>query len=683
MKNLRKVFTTLFVLCGLLLSGNIYSQNLGVKVAGVKITPENAGDIISAIGMGEGKMWYDESTHTLTLENVTLDSDRKNVIESTKDIEDFTIRLIGENTLIQRGGARMFLSAPKNTITGEGTLNVSSPLTQGIFVDLVDLEITGGCTVIATGTWGICSDSGEGSLTVNASKVIAEGEFGSVCDFSEINLIDCVITSPANCYADYGSITDDYDNVITSQVVIDKVSNDYDVIVDGIKVNDSNAANVLGDNTVEYKPETKTLYLRNVDIVSRTTPAIQASSEIIIDLQGINKIESNETAISLGASALFRGKGMIEISSIKESGIEIKSGELEISNIDGFKVYGIKGIVGAAKDNEQSPILSITKSYLTTYGQEMSLGGFSNIKMDGCHIFEPVDCIIEEGNACVDGKICNDEIVINNTIEYPIWVAGQPVTSLNYKDVFGDGKVSFDRENKVLTLNNFVYETDDASAGLAVMSDMGELSVILKGTNIINTPYIGMICSSNVTFNGDGILDVTGTSTGMVIQESKVTINEEPSISIRGDLGITSLTLDDVYGELVLNGANLSVEGAYLGTITKLKSITLNDCVMTTPENAVIEGGTIMQNGEVCTELVVFEKIKTNIGTKELDSVEISVSDNMLKISNVKVPVKTYVFDMSGKIVFEQNLVSDTNIKLNNGSYIIICGDKRQKVLVL
>ena len=671
-------------MCLIILPSRSLARNLGLKVAGKEITNTNASDILSAIGMGEGKMWYDEKTRTLTLENVILDSDRENVIESTKKISKFTIRLIGYNKLTQRGAARMFLSSSKNVITGTGTLEVSSPQTQGIFVDLTELEINGGCTVIAKGSWGICSDGDEGKLTVNASKVVAEGGFGSICDFANIELIDCAITSPANCYHDYGSVVDGYDNIITSQVVIDKVSSSYDIEIGGVKVDDSNAEDIFGDYTAEYKPETKTLYLRNANIATTDVPAIKTSSEIIVDLTGKNVITSDVNALDLGASAMFRGKGLVNITSENAAGVKITSGELEVFQIDGFEVKGKQGIAGAADEEGNRPMMRITRSKVKTQGDEMSLGGFEKIIMDGCHIFEPQNAVVENGTVCADGKICTGEVLIKNTIEYPLWIAGIPVTSLNYRDVLGDGTAKVDIENKTVTLNNFKYITHDASAGLAVQSAMGHTNVILKGENVINTPYIGVICSSDVSFTGEGTLDVTGNSAGMVIQECTVAINDEPTMSIRGDQGITSMSEDgNVYGILYLDGADLSVEGSSLGSIIKLEAIELNNCVMKTPADAVIEGGTVMLDGDICREMISFEStVAKSIDTAEKDKACITAAEGRLVIYGVTAPVSIMVSDMSGRQVFGGVIAKDTEIMLNQGIYVVVCGSEKKKIIL-
>ena len=328
--------------------------------------------------------------------------------------------------------------------------------------------------------------------------------------------------------------------------------------------------------------------------------------------------------------------------------------------------------------------MRITRSNVKSQGTDMSLGGFEKIIMDGCHIFEPQNAIVEDGTVCADGSTCTDDVVIKKTIEYPLWIAGIPVTSLNYKDVLGDGTAMVDMENKTVTLDNFKYITNDASAGLAVQSAMGHTRVILKGENVISTPYIGVICSSDVSFSGDGILKVTGNSAGMVIQECKVSINDEPTISIEGDQGITSMSEDgNVYGILYLDGANLSVEGKSLGSIIKLESVELNNCVMTTPADAVIEGGTVMLDGDVCREMISFEStVAKGIGQTQHNKVCVSTKENRIIISGVTVPVNVMIYDMAGRKVYGEYIREDSSIMLDKGSYVMVCGTEKKKLIM-
>ena len=78
---------------------------------------------------------------------------------------------------------------------------------------------------------------------------------------------------------------------------------------------------------------------------------------------------------------------------------------------------------------------------------------------------------------------------------FPIWVAGQEVTSANARDILGDGKVSWDNEISTLTLNNAtigsasaeIIEGDEGLMEAAGIDYKGtdDLTISLIGTNAI------------------------------------------------------------------------------------------------------------------------------------------------------------------------------------------------------
>lgn len=81
---------------------------------------------------------------------------------------------------------------------------------------------------------------------------------------------------------------------------------------------------------------------------------------------------------------------------------------------------------------------------------------------------------------------------------YGVEVGGTAVNELNYSDVLGDGKVSFDPENNILTLNG-------ATINGGVFSGLEDgLTVHLQGTNIIDGGY------ESEDFNGDYAFSAEG-----------------------------------------------------------------------------------------------------------------------------------------------------------------------------
>lgn len=96
-------------------------------VLGDSVTSTNCGDIL-----GDGTMSYDPTTNVLTMNNVSI-SDYTNPITIISNIDDLEINLIGTNDIYNNctNGLCLRLKACTVTLTGNGELNMSSPLGTG------------------------------------------------------------------------------------------------------------------------------------------------------------------------------------------------------------------------------------------------------------------------------------------------------------------------------------------------------------------------------------------------------------------------------------------------------------------------------------------------------------------------------------------------------------------------
>lgn len=667
------------VVCGLITTTSL-AQSLGVSVAGKEITNSNAKDIIKALGKGSGKMSYDPKTHTLTLENVTLDAGANNSIQSSSDLDEFTIVLIGENQLSHTRGTRMELAAKKNKITGTGSLKTVSPLGQGIYIDETELEISGGCTVFAEGTWGISGyDDTRGKLVVIGSKVYAKGEFGSICYLNELTLEDCKITSPTNAIIQKGNVLNADGNLCTSQVIIEKVTESYALSINGISVTAENADNILGNHTARYDAAVKTLFLNGVELSTTEHSAIEAQTDLIIDLSGKNKIDSKQKALVLNGSVLFRGMGELCVVSEEDAAISIKGERAEITAIGKISAKGKQGIVGIAEDNKK-PKLIINESCVKAQGQEVSIGGFEAISLEKCHIHSPQEATIENGVVMLNGKKCTQEVHIDLITEYPLFIAGVAVNSTNYKDVFGDGTVKFDVEKKLLTLNNYRTKIDHSSAGIAAQRGLDGLTLVLEGDNSIETPYFGMIVSTPTIIQGKGSLLLRSTgSAGIVLHDSFATITEGPEVTVEGGVGI--LGFPGSPGSLILKSASLKVKGEENGSIAGLKNLTLDHCCITSPKDATIENGSVVLNGAVCKEEIVIQK-DTGIANLVPESITITTQPGLLILRNTGNSCKTVIYNLTGEILYKEVLNEELSVPLPTGKYLVKIDNASQMVII-
>ncbi len=192
-------------------------EEYGLQIAGVEVTSANCKDL-SVIPGVTGKVSYDPASHTLSLQDATVEYEDGSVIKADKEL---TCIVKGEVSVV--GIEDPALSFAENAIIkGDGKLKAESFDSFGIY-PRKGLNIDG-CTVHAEGKWGIAGDEGDSSasLTIKNATVTAQGAEGSICDLASLTLEGCEITKPAGAVwnADKHAVCDASGNVIKDEVVI-------------------------------------------------------------------------------------------------------------------------------------------------------------------------------------------------------------------------------------------------------------------------------------------------------------------------------------------------------------------------------------------------------------------------------------------------------------------------------
>ena len=180
----------------------IEPDSYGIYIADKPVTTLNYKDLTSIYGVS-GSASYDPNTKTLTLDNATID---RNSTDGTgivnKNVSDFTVKLIGNNT-VTADLASMVLNQT-STITGDGSLHLTSKRFCGLDMESASVTINN-TSLFVKGGYGIAGYIGAKSevLTVRNSYVEAEGSgSGSITLISNLILDNCAITQPVGAEFD-------------------------------------------------------------------------------------------------------------------------------------------------------------------------------------------------------------------------------------------------------------------------------------------------------------------------------------------------------------------------------------------------------------------------------------------------------------------------------------------------
>ena len=204
----------------------IEPNSYGIYIADKPVTTLNYKDLTSIYGVS-GSASYDPDTKTLTLDNATIDrnsTDGTGIVNKT--VSDFTVKLIGNNTVIA-DLASMVLNQT-STITGDGSLHLTSKRFCGLDMESASVTIDN-TSLFVKGGYGIAGYIGAKSevLTVRNSYVEAEGfGSGSISLISKLILDNCAITQPvgAEFDADQKAVVLNGE-LLKSKVVIEPITN--------------------------------------------------------------------------------------------------------------------------------------------------------------------------------------------------------------------------------------------------------------------------------------------------------------------------------------------------------------------------------------------------------------------------------------------------------------------------
>ncbi|MBL6452543.1 MAG: hypothetical protein JNG44_02415 [Porphyromonas sp.] len=625
-----------------------------LTIAGVRVTSANCKDL-SVIDGVTGKVSYDPESHTLYLEDATIEltgSSRTGIFPSA----ELTCDVKGDVYITSSNGSAI-LSDYNTTIKGDGKLTLKSYHNCGILVS--KNLIIEDCTVSSEGSSGITGrTSSFGNLTIKNASVTAKGTYGSIYRLASFTLEGCEITKPAGAVwnAEKHGVCDAEANVITDEVVIAPPIQKYDLEIAGVEVTSANCSDLSiidGVNgKVSYDPDTKTLTLQDATIES-VGGGIKADKELACIVKGeVSVVGIEDPALSFADNAIIKGDGKLNAESFESFGIYSKK-EL---TIDGCTI-STNGKWGIAGDESYQGPLTIHKAYVTAKGEKGSICNLASLKLDWCEITKPAGASWNATKHAVcdaAGNIIKDEVVITPVEKYNLVIAGEYVTSAICSDLTViegvTGKVSYDPDTHTLTLEDATIE---------VVSEEGiwtkdiELTCVVKGKVSITSSNSSAMCFfNNAIIQGDGQLTINAPQ-DCAIYIDKTLVIDGCTVDAEGRLGLTGN--EGKSGEsLTIRNASVTAKGTKR-SICNLASLKLEGCEITKPAGAVWmadKKAVCDAEGEIITDEVV-------ITPKEEGGTAIDF------VTPEQLPSDGAIYDMNGV------LRSETLEELPTGVYIV------------
>ena len=363
--------------------------------------------------------------------------------------------------------------------------------------------------------------------------------------------------------------------------------------------------------TVYFDPNTRTLTLDNATIEANDCNAIlnETCDYLTIELIGTNTIDvTGAVGIYLKEETTIWSNSGGKLS-VKSNGCALLFGgcPLEISNC-WLEAEGLWGI--SARNDVAEEVLTIRNSHVESTGPDGSICDIAGLKLEGCSIYEPSNAAYDADrkSVAVNGVKVTDKVVIEPDY-YGIQIAGNGVTSLNFKDLSVidgvDGKMSYNPETNTLTMEDITINATDIEG--IVNNNVKDLKIEVVGNNTITTNLACITLYALSTISGSGTLRLKSSDNcGLYLPYSSVTV-EGVKLYAEGKWGIAGYNgnSDEI---LTLRNAYVEATGRN-GSICDLKDFILDGCAITQPEGASFDTNVhgVALNDEVVTDKVVIE----------------------------------------------------------------------------
>ncbi len=193
---------------------------------------------------------------------------------------------------------------------------------------------------------------------------------------------------------------------------------------------------------------------------------------------------------------------------------------------------------------------------------------------------------------------------------YGISIAGVRITSDNAGDLSVidgvSGTVTYDPVSKTLTLNEAGIDYDGPGFGIYNVS-VEDLIIQLIGKNYLTTNDAGIVTNERMEISGTGtLIAVAAEKSCIVVYSKNPLVIKNCTIEATGALrGITGISTNK--SKIEIDNATVKATGTKLGSIGFLKSFTLTNSAIITPEGAAFDEDlhAVAVDGEIVKKRVV------------------------------------------------------------------------------
>ncbi|MBR2153811.1 MAG: hypothetical protein IJ901_04255 [Bacteroidaceae bacterium] len=668
----------------------------GITVGTNYVTSSNANNITGS-DILSGKVTYNASTNTLTLNNVTLSTTASGIVVSSSAPDKFHIVLEGTNVFKHQNGqaAAVVIYKSKSASTammncyieGKGSLYLENNdiiCKDGVWLNIgngvMGGEGYGGPAIYARSIYGR-SDTDpcwfsitDGGLHLSGSPYGTFYNFGALGGIVGYN--SPKVYTPEGATFNYAGmcLTDSYGEKVTGEVYIGWER--YGLRVSGVDVNAKNK-DIIGDlttaitGTVKYDPNERTLFLTNAICNHRDISGKQAEATIV-NTEGSLTIEatgdchiSNSfsrqgaftgAAVASSQNVTFKGNGTLELYSSCAYAVKMEEATdrtvLFVRSHDNTK-FVVSGY-GCGIDCNGGRLYLGRATLNMKYGGIKNVGELDNryceISSDNVYYDKQWKGFYKIGSDGTPSPYAGPVNFVEVSDYYGINVCGVQVTDHNCSHIAAPyikgGSISYDPQAHQLTLENLNIDTKQR-AGFSPIQFINAantgMKILLKGNNVIkptNGAAILFWRPGTATSNTDPHYYITGTGS-LTIEDEGILVEDYCNLC---------------FGSGKTNGegqGGCTINAAYLRSyFTAQGRIKFTDCMMNLTGGANF--GTLSNFAEVSTTSSCMIRTPEN-GKYDTTNHYLADADGNMVDGEVYVGWKKYGLKICGVEVTEVN----------------------------
>ena len=641
-----------------------------IEVGGTRIKTNCTNYIYSPYITG-GKVTYDNSSKTLTLDGVTMDVTKDNIscIYTGSALGDLNIKLVGENNL-KANSTAVGVNNNLVTFTGTGNMTMTSRNSHGLsgmgshnkltienssyfLVDAAGRAIYGNFSEVilkkaTSDTYGYrFTTTGSGDAIWNIKKLTLDNMDFYASDNDATYSAGCYFDESANAVKQNGGAT-------AKKVSFHSIKEALPIYVAGKQLNtvyNFGGANDIievgspyikagGGKAVCYNPKTKTLTLNGATIEApEGAYGIQTDGldDLVISTTDDNNITTSDKAtLRLGGNTTITGTGKFTVTSTEDAAIDMRSGAsgqdtgLKLQRSGGEfvavgKTYGYYGYQTTALDivKEGSGCKhKFSGKEGDIHNTKLTMGEGVGINTRYHWFNEDKYCMYNKDAEAKSTDIGNATWILSDVTweKLPIWIAGTQLEVNDFNGGMGNVSgfcnkyyqgtgISYDKDTKTLTLNNVTMD----------VSGLSDNAIWNKGVDGMTIEVSGDCELRKDDNTGWSSMNIWGNTTIKGSGTLKLPGKEGDIYASGCTVTLDDISVDaegDIYGS---SGAKLVVSlSDNEKTVKAAKGISSwsggieleNGAAVVAPSGAVIDGGTVKVGGSTAMNVVIQRQAK-------------------------------------------------------------------------